>query len=56
MAIEIRELIIKTEVVTNQPVRDQKLQIENLSRLKREILDQCKRMLTEGNKRNMHNR
>ena len=56
MPIEIRELIIKTEVKTTQREslsNASKLQIE---RLKKEVLENCKRMILESNKKKVYNR
>jgi hypothetical protein len=48
MAIEIRELIIKTEIVSSNN-HDQGEQ--NLDVLKRELLEACRRMMLENQKR-----
>ncbi len=44
MPIEIRELIIKTEVSTSI-IDTQRMKNQDLSKLKNEVLEACKRML-----------
>lgn len=56
MPIEIRELIIKTEVRTTDLNTQNTIKSEDLLLLKSQLLEDCKRMLTEGNKRASYKR
>jgi len=46
MAVEIRELVIKTTLHDTQPERSQ-LDAQQLARLREEILRECRRLLQE---------
>lgn len=52
MPVEIRELIIKTEVKTVQQHHVNKLHDGELLKLKKELLDTCKRLLKDHKKTN----
>lgn len=51
MPIEIRELTIKTEVRTTNEQMQTKMRAQDVSLLKNEILEACKRMFVLGNKK-----
>jgi hypothetical protein len=51
MPVEIRELVIKTEVRTANHHAQNSMRSEDISHLKSEMLDVCKRMILEGSKR-----
>ena len=52
MPVEIRELIIKTEVVTEMHHAPSLSENRDLSELKAELLAKCRRMIVEKTKRN----
>lgn len=56
MPIEIRELIIKTEVRTANSVTSTAIRDHDLSMLKDQLLDSCKRMIQEQTKRTNYKR
>jgi hypothetical protein len=56
MPIEIRELVIKTEIKTVHENVNTKRAGYDISALKEELLDTCKRMISEGQKREKYNR
>lgn len=56
MPIEIRELIIKTEVQIGITNESSKLIEEDLSVLKKQLLTECKRILIEASKRQAYKR
>ncbi len=51
MPVEIRELIIKTEVRTIHNQIDKRIRIQDISVLKNELLEACKQMVLTENKR-----
>ena len=55
MAIEIRELIIKTTIVSDSKVDQIKIH-ENMNRLRRELMEECKSILTQNNKKIINKR
>ena len=56
MPIEIRELVIKTEIISSvrRPVNDSK--DKQLEKLKKFLLQECKRMIDRSGKGNMYKR
>jgi hypothetical protein len=56
MPIEIRELIIKTEIVSANAKYTSSIKEKELSILKRQLLEECKRMITEKNQENSYKR
>ncbi len=56
MPIEIRELIIKTEVRTTNSNTQNTLKSEDLSNLKGQLLEACKQMFAKENKRASYKR
>lgn len=56
MPIEIRELVIKTEIKTVHENLHKKRNAHDTSALKNELLDTCKRMISEAQKRGKYNR
>jgi hypothetical protein len=56
MPIEIRELIIRTEVRTNMGAHNPLIEEDDLSNLKDDILTACKRMILEKTKKNQFKR
>lgn len=55
MAIEIRELVIKTQIVTGQQ-RQGTISDRELQALKRNLLETCKQMIRENKTRPANNR
>ncbi|MFT5654877.1 MAG: hypothetical protein ACI9XU_000591 [Arenicella sp.] len=55
MTVEIRELIIKTEIKSS-PEMHGKLTEEELKVLKQQILEHCKRILKSDSRNNRHDR
>lgn len=55
MPIEIREIIIRTEIVTGGSGKNSSREKET-GQLKRQLLEECKRMLAENNRKNLHKR
>ncbi len=56
MPIEIRELVIKTEIKTVHENLNAKRNSYDTSRLKNEVLESCRRMISEAQKREKYNR
>jgi hypothetical protein len=56
MPVEIRELIIKTEIVVGKKNDSNAAAQVNLAAIKRQLLAECKRMLAEDNKRRTNKR
>ena len=56
MPIEIRELVIKTEVRTQDYEVQRSIDDHTISLLKQELMESCKRLLTERNKRGSYRR
>lgn len=56
MPIEIRELIIKTEIKTVHENLNSKRNAQDTSKLKEEVLETCRRMISEAQKREKYNR
>jgi hypothetical protein len=56
MPVEIRELIIKTEISTNTSNRLTGAKDKNLDRLKKQILEECKRIISSAAKKNISRR
>ncbi|AXG69262.1 hypothetical protein KORDIASMS9_01482 [Kordia sp. SMS9] len=56
MPIEIRELVIKTEIKTVHENLHSKRSAYDTSQLKNEVLESCRRMITEAQKREKYNR
>ncbi|WP_417237177.1 MULTISPECIES: DUF5908 family protein [Flavobacteriaceae] len=55
MPVEIRELIIKTEIRT-ETEKPTSLEEQNFNVLKEELVEMCKRMLSEGVKKTNYRR
>jgi len=56
MPIEIRELIIKTEIRTKDGDERSAVQYEELRTFKKQLLEECRRLLQRQSKRNYHER
>jgi len=56
MAIEIREVIIRTEIKTSSSKESSRLTNQTKDIVKRELLEECRRMLFETSKRKTYNR
>ena len=57
MAIEIRELIIRTVIVSDEHINDQsKVQKDMYNKIRKELMDQCKNLLSEGRKKTINKR
>nr|WP_294921923.1 DUF5908 family protein [uncultured Flavobacterium sp.] len=56
MPIEIRELIIKTEIVTNNTRNSSAVKEKELSVLRKQVLEECKRLIAEKNQENSYKR
>ena len=56
MAIEIREVIIKTEIKTSNSKEKSRMTNHSMDIIKRELLEDCRRMLFETSKRKTYNR
>ncbi|MEM6719505.1 MAG: DUF5908 family protein [Bacteroidota bacterium] len=56
MPIEIRELVIKTEIKTVHENLNTKRSAYDSSKLKNEVLESCRRMISEAQKREKYNR
>lgn len=56
MPIEIRELVIKTEIRTVHEDFNTKRTAYTTSALKNEVLEACQRMISEAQKREKYNR
>lgn len=56
MPVEIRELIIKTEISTADGNYASGMKEEDLYLLKKVLLEECKKMIIERTKKNSHKR
>jgi len=56
MAIEIRELVIKTEIHSGKTAQSNGLNAKEVDQLRNQLLEECKRMLYSSEKRKQHNR
>lgn len=56
MPVEIRELIIKTEIVVNGQNYRSGIKEEELKQLKLQLLEECKKMIVERIKKNNNKR
>ncbi|WP_430410644.1 DUF5908 family protein [Kordia sp.] len=56
MPIEIRELVIKTEIQSVTRSATASHQKQDLSQLKNELLETCKRMISESHKKEKYKR
>jgi len=56
MAVEIRELIVKTEVSTGSSGNSIVSNSADLKHLKKQVLEECKRMLLEREKKSNYKR
>ncbi|MFK7748128.1 MAG: DUF5908 family protein [Kordia sp.] len=56
MPIEIRELVIKTEIKTVHENANTKRNMYDTAALKNEVLETCRRMISEAQKREKYNR
>ncbi|PIF29793.1 hypothetical protein CLU81_0177 [Flavobacterium sp. 9] len=56
MPIEIRELIIKTEIVTTNAKNSAVAKERELSILRKQLLEECKRLIAEKNQENSYKR
>jgi hypothetical protein len=56
MPIEIRELVIRTEIVTNNTKNLASAKEKELSVLRKQLLEECKRLIAEKNQENSYKR
>ncbi|MEO8533703.1 MAG: DUF5908 family protein [Flavobacterium sp.] len=56
MPIEIRELIIKTEIVSTNTRNSAVAKEKELSLLRKQLLEECKRLIAEKNQVNSYKR
>lgn len=56
MPIEIRELIIKTEIVTTNTKNNSVVKEKELSLLRKQVLEECKRLIAEKSQVNSYKR
>ena len=56
MPIEIRELIIKTEIVSTNTKHSAVAKDRELSILRKQLLEECKRLIAEKNQENTYKR
>jgi hypothetical protein len=56
MPIEIRELIIKTEIVSVNTKYSSGIKEKELSILRKQLLEECKRLISEKNQENSYKR
>ncbi|MEO6176904.1 MAG: DUF5908 family protein [Flavobacterium circumlabens] len=56
MPIEIRELIIKTEIVSSNAKHSSVAKEKELSLFKKQVLEECKRLIAEKNQVNSYKR
>ncbi|WP_316821912.1 DUF5908 family protein [Pedobacter gandavensis] len=56
MAIEIRELIIKTEISVRDRNYESGINEEELRQLKKQVLEECKRFIAERTKKTSYKR
>lgn len=56
MAIEIREIIIRTEIFTSDRNQAAEIREKDLYSLKKSLLEECKKIFTEGAKKNSYKR
>ncbi|WGH75702.1 DUF5908 family protein [Tenacibaculum tangerinum] len=56
MPVEIRELVIKTEIKSVEQHTTSTIAEHRLNELKTELIESCKRMITESTKRKAYNR
>jgi len=56
MPIEIRELIIKTEIINADQKYSPAIKEKDLVLLKKQLLQECKSLISESNKKNSYKR
>jgi hypothetical protein len=56
MPIEIREIIIKTEISTGERKGTGTIKDKDLNALKKQLLEECKRMISETSKKQTYKR
>ncbi|NHN24931.1 hypothetical protein FIA58_004500 [Flavobacterium jejuense] len=56
MPIEIRELIIKTEISSRDSFIDNSVKETEIHLLKKQLLEECRRMIAEKTKKNSYKR
>jgi len=56
MPVEIRELIIKTSISINDKANAATIKEKDLDVLKKQLLEECKRMITAGTQKNSYKR
>ena len=56
MPIEIREIVIKTEIFSSGKGPSAGIKEKELNTLKRALLDECKKMVAEQGKKNSYQR
>ncbi|QSW89343.1 MULTISPECIES: DUF5908 family protein [Flavobacterium] len=56
MPIEIRELVIKTEIVSSHNKSNSAAKEKELSLLRKQVLEECKRLISEKNQENSYKR
>lgn len=56
MPVEIREIIIKTEIVSGTREHSGSVKEKDINTLKKQLLEECKRLIAEQTKRNNYKR
>ena len=56
MPVEVRELVIKTEIVTTDKAAQSQMQSKDITELKNELLEACRKMLTAQHRRTANRR
>ncbi len=56
MSVEIRELVIKTEVKTQSQVPQESFNREDVESLKQQLMNECMRIFKEKTQKNSFNR
>jgi hypothetical protein len=56
MPVEIREIIIKTEISATDRKDSHGMKIKDMNALKKQLLNECKRLIAERTKKNNYKR
>ncbi|MCH9659510.1 MAG: hypothetical protein K0U54_01220 [Bacteroidetes bacterium] len=56
MPIEIRELVIKTEIRSSQPSDMTEIPRDELRKIKKQLLQECKKLIIEHTRRSAYKR
>lgn len=51
MPVEIREIVIKTVIQTQDSSAKRGMSVEGLQNVKRELMDECRRLIAQNNKK-----